>query len=151
MLNWVFRGENTKSNKIKPPHEFMDKKIRLCQFNWLQLQKWDHSNLKMFIKVQFVFFQTRVTGTRGARDDQLTLFQPGKGRLYPPITSGTPIFFYFPASLQISMPLYVDSIRDRRKRSLIIYKLTSNIFATLHCNCCMKCAFYEIWLQWRAD
>ena len=36
-------------------------------------------------------------------------------------------------SFSLSMPQYVDSIRERRKRSLIIYKLTSNIFATPHC------------------
>ena len=31
--------------------------------------------------------------------DQLTLFQPGKGRLCPTITTGTPNVFHLPASL----------------------------------------------------
>ena len=32
-------------------------------------------------------------------EDQLTLFQPGEGRLSPPITTGPPKFFDLPASL----------------------------------------------------
>ena len=45
--------------------------------------------------------------------DQLTLFQPGVGRLSPPITSGTPNVFHLPASLQrcfffLGLQMWVD-------------------------------------------
>ena len=32
--------------------------------------------------------------------DQLTLFQPGEGRLSPPITIGPPNFFHLPIGIQ---------------------------------------------------
>ena len=33
--------------------------------------------------------------------DQLTLFQPGEGRLSPPIATGTPKIIHLPASLKL--------------------------------------------------
>jgi hypothetical protein len=61
-------------------------------------------------------------GTGGARGTltlqifcvSANLFQPGKGRLCPPITTGTPKFFHLPASLltkyELDTPLIMKTV-----------------------------------------
>ena len=59
--------------------------------------------------------------------DQLTLFQPGEGRLFPLITTGPPKIVHLPASLilcylenHVSGGLHVERILKFRSDSIVL-------------------------------